>query len=109
MLSRAAFMGRSRHETPGAHFSIYPKRARVYVVDPSAGSLNGTLPAATTFLHPGGPFLYLLNISATNAFTLKDSAGGTIATVGTEEAWIVSLLDNTTAAGSWQAFGRPLL
>ena len=44
-----------------------------------------------------------VNVGA-NSFDLLDAAGGTIQSVGSGEAWVIYLTDNTTIAGTWRTF-----
>jgi hypothetical protein len=46
----------------------------------------------------------LFNNLGPYTITVKDNAGGTVASIADGEQWQIYLTDNTTAAGSWQVF-----
>ncbi len=67
-------------------------------INATAGSLNIDMPSASGV--GTGNKATFSNIGV-NAFTVRDSTGGTIQSVGPGEQWILILTDNTTAAGTW--------
>lgn len=72
-------------------------------VSPSAGGFSIILDDAT--LASNGVSLLFYNAGAFT-FTLKDSTGGTIASITAGIGWDIILRDNSTAAGSWLVIQR---
>ncbi len=70
-------------------------------MDATAGSLNVDMPSAS---QTGEGNKATFNNIGSNAFTVRDSTGGTIQSVAPGEQWVVVLTDNTTAAGTWSTF-----
>lgn len=81
-----------------------PENPAARIIDvTTSGAYSITLPDATQT--GAGQTLLFNNLSASsNSFTLKDYAGGTIATVGIGEQWQVYLASTGTAAGTWRVF-----
>lgn len=77
--------------------------ANIMRVTPSGAGFSITLDDAT--LASNGVSLLFSNAGA-DSFTVKDSTGGTIATIASGLAWDVILRDNATAAGSWMVIQR---
>jgi hypothetical protein len=74
------------------------------IIDVTAtGAYNIDLPDATQT--GAGQTLLFNNLPASSSsFYVRDSAGGTLATVGVGEQWQVYLAATTTAAGTWRVF-----
>lgn len=72
-------------------------------VSPTAGGFSIILDDAT--LASNGVSLLFYNAGAFT-FTLKDSTGGTIASITAGTGWDIILRDNSTAAGSWLVIQR---
>ncbi len=69
----------------------------------TTGAYSVTLPDATQT--GAGQTLFFNNLSAsTNSFTLRDAAGGVIATIAIGEQWQAYLAGTATAAGTWRVF-----
>jgi filamentous hemagglutinin len=49
-----------------------------------------------------GPQTIITNVG-TNTFTVVDQEGNQIAVIATTQSWLITLIDNTTNNGSWQA------
>jgi len=81
--------------------TLYPA-ARIIDVTPSANGFSVTLPDAT--LAGVGEILLFNNLSGSYSFTIKNAAGGTLATVAFGEQWEVYLAGVATAAGTWRVF-----
>ena len=64
-------------------------------------SLNIDMPSASAT--STGNKTTFNNVGA-NAFTVRDSTGGTIQSVGPGEQWVLILTDNSTAAGAWVTY-----
>lgn len=69
-------------------------------VTPTGAGLSILMPAANDV--SVGETTLIFNVGA-SAFTVKDSAGGTIVSISPGLAWQVYLTGNTTAAGTWRA------
>jgi hypothetical protein len=102
MISEADFYGRYRTTTMSADLVLKEGLARVQSVDPQFGGLNVDLPDARR-LRLGGPIAYIVNVNDTNGVTVRDAAAGTVASLSTNEAAILSLVANADAGGSWIA------
>lgn len=101
MLSAESFFGGARYTSSGSNFALNWYGARVHAVSMTAGSLHLTLPPAT--VHPldeGGPAFFILNVGA-NSFGVRDSASTALVTVPAGDGVTMTLLDNSTAAGTW--------
>lgn len=72
--------------------------ARIMQVTPSTAGLSLIMPAANQV--SVGEDSLIRNMTGT-AFTVKDSAGGTIVTVAANKAQYVYITSNSTAAGTW--------
>jgi hypothetical protein len=70
-------------------------------VNATAVSLSITMPSA--LIAATGNKTTFNNVGA-NAFTVLNSAGGTLQTVQPGEQWVLVLTSNTTAAGTWSTF-----
>jgi hypothetical protein len=70
-------------------------------VTPTTTGLAVLMPPADT--GSTGIATIITNVGA-STFTVKDSTGVAIATVDTTESWIITLTDNTTAAGVWRGY-----
>lgn len=81
-----------------------PSNPAARIIDvTTTGSYTLSLPDAT--LTGAGQTILFNNVNgSTNAFTVKDYSGSTIATVGIGEQWQVYLAATTTAAGTWRVF-----
>lgn len=75
--------------------------ARIMDVTPSAAGFSLLLPNAQ--LGSNG-YTSLFNNRGADSFFVRDFDGNLVATVAAGEAWQVYLSDNTTDAGTWQAF-----
>lgn len=101
MLSEAAFFGGARYTSSGSSFALNWYGARVHTVAMTAGSLNLNLPDATSHaLGEGGPVFYIINVGS-NSFGVRDSASTALVTVPVGDAVTMTLLDDSTAAGTW--------
>lgn len=81
-----------------------PANPAARIIDVTAsGSYSVILPDATQ-TGPGQTLLFNNLPASSSAFTIKDNAGNTIATVGIGEQWQVYLAVTTTAAGTWRVF-----
>ena len=81
-----------------------PTNPAARIIDVTAsGSYSITLPDARE-TGAGQTILFNNLTASSSSFTLKDFAGGTIATVGVGEQWQVYLASTTTAAGVWRVF-----
>lgn len=47
---------------------------------------------------------FINNLSGSTAFTVQDSTGATILSVAAGTVWILYLVDNSTAAGTWRSY-----
>lgn len=74
--------------------------ARIIDVTPS-GAFSIFLPPAD---QTGTGQTILFNNLGPSTITVKDSIGGTVASIAQGEQWQVYLYDNTTAAGDWRVF-----
>lgn len=74
--------------------------ARIIDVTPS-GAFSIFLPPAD---QTGTGQTILFNNLGPSTITIKDSVGGTVASIAQGEQWQVYLYDNTTAAGDWRVF-----
>lgn len=83
-----------------------PVFARLTDVTPDSGGHSITLPDAREV--SVGYDGFFSNLGA-NPFTLRDNAGGTIATVAAGEVRYIYLQSNTTAAGTWRSFNMGAL
>lgn len=96
--------GGSVDATIGADYRLRlpfaPGCARFYVLRPSTGSLNVTVPDARK-LQVGGEPVYVVANHGSNTFTLRDAAAGSLGTVAVGACAHLILLDNSTAAGVW--------
>lgn len=72
-------------------------------VTPTGGGLSIILDDAT--LASNGVSLLFYNAGA-SAFTLKNSIGGTIASIDAGTGWDIILIDNSTPAGTWLVIQR---
>lgn len=81
--------------------TLYPA-ARIIDVTPSANGFSVTMPDAT--LAGVGQIVLFNNLSGSYSFTVKDAAGGTLATIAFGEQWELYLAGVATAAGTWRAF-----
>lgn len=63
--------------------------------------LNVNIPDATQV---SNGIQSVFNNVGSNTITILDNAGGTIISLGSGEAWVVYLTDNSTAAGTWRTF-----
>lgn len=74
------------------------------VIDVTAsGAYDLTLPDATE-TSPGQTILFNNLPASASSFTLKDHAGGVVATIAVGEVWQVYLASTSTAAGTWRVF-----
>jgi len=94
----------------GSAVAVPPYRVRydgprVLTVVPAGPGGVVTLPDARR-LRRGGPIFTVTNRSATDSVAVVDAAAGAVATIPTGKAWDVYLLDNATAAGTWEARQR---
>ena len=79
-----------------------PPAARIIDVTAS-GAYSVVMPDATQTA--AGQTILFNNLNASSsAFTIKDFAGSTIATVGVGEQWQIYLAATSTAAGTWRVF-----
>ncbi len=76
--------------------------APILDVNPTSNGFSITLPPANNT--GTGQTVLFNNVSGSYSFTVKDAAGGTIATVAFGEQWQIYLSDNSTAAGTWRVF-----
>ncbi len=74
--------------------------ADIMSVTASSGSLTLRLPPGSE-VGAGTP--YLVKNAGANTFTLATSAGTTVASIASGEAWYVWCVDNSTTAGTWDA------
>lgn len=81
-----------------------PENPAASIIDvTTTGAHSLTLPDATQT--GAGQTLFFNNLGAsTDSFTLRDAAGGVVATIGIGEQWQVYLADTATAAGTWRVF-----
>jgi len=81
-----------------------PANPAARVIDvTTTGAYSLTLPDATQT--GAGQTLFFNNLSAsTNSFTLRDAAGGVVATIAVGEQWQAYLAGTATAAGTWRVF-----
>lgn len=81
-----------------------PANPAARVIDvTTTGAYSLTLPDATQT--GAGQTLFFNNLSAsTNSFTLRDAAGGVVATIAIGEQWQAYLAGTATAAGTWRVF-----
>lgn len=70
-------------------------------VTATAGGLQLQMPPGNT--GSNGAQSLVTNVG-TNAFTVTDQAGNAIAVIATTQTWLITLIDNTTANGSWRAY-----
>lgn len=78
-----------------------PVLAKIVDVTPSDEGLSVILPDATE--GSNGYAVTFYNAGA-DTFTVKDSTGGTVATVASGDAWNIYLTDNSIPAGEWRTF-----
>lgn len=103
MISLAKFLGGCDEVALNSNKAIKHTAHRIQVVTPDVGGRTLTLPDAR-LMHLGGPAFYILSVD--HGFFVKDSAGGAIVTVQFgEQAVVIGLFDNITAAGGWFASG----
>ena len=76
--------------------------APILDVNPTANGYSITLPPADNT--GTGQTMLFNNVNGLYSFTVKDAAGGTLATVNFGEQWQIYLSDNSTAAGTWRVF-----
>lgn len=74
--------------------------ARIIDIDPS-GAFNINMPAAN---ETGVGQTTLFNNLGPSTVTIRNSAGGTLISIGAGEQWQLYLVDNTSAAGVWRTF-----
>lgn len=74
--------------------------AQIMDVTPSAGSLVITMPPANQV--SVGETTLIFNVGAV-AFSVRDNAGNTIASISPGLAWQLYVTNNSTVAGSWRA------
>jgi len=79
-----------------------PPAARIIDVT-ATGAFSVIMPDATQ-TGAGQTILFNNLVASSSAFTIKDFAGNTIATVGVGEQWQLYLAATTTAAGTWRVF-----
>lgn len=105
-VSEQTFYGDAKFESISALFEVYPSK-RVWTISATAGQLV-RLPDART-LEGGGPYFYIINIGA-NTFTIRDNTNVILLNpLGTSEAAVIALADNTTRAGEWFILNRVLV
>jgi len=104
MISETAFFGDA--ETlivTGSNFSL-DWRKRFHSVAATVGSLSCTLPKAEDIGYAqvaGGIFLCIVN-AGSNAFTIKDSAGGTVVSLAADKAAKLYLGTTPSNPGAWR-------
>ena len=76
--------------------------ARIIDVTPDAAGYAIVMPDAT--LTGAGQTVLFNNLSGSDAFYVKDNAGGALATVAAGEQWQLYLAATGTAAGTWRVF-----
>jgi hypothetical protein len=91
--------------TSGTNLTLTSSSNRVQSINMTAAGLNVTLPDATT-LSTGGPTYILSAPLGGNTYTVRSNGGGAQGSIAAGAALVISLVDNTTAAGVWQV--RPL-
>ena len=74
--------------------------AQIMDVTPSGAGLSIIMPAANQV--SVGETTLIFNVGA-SAFSVKDNAGNTIASISPGLAWQLYVTDNSTVAGSWRA------
>jgi len=105
MTAEETFYGFAYEQSISANTELVFGLGRVQVVTPTVGSLDVTLPDATTLPHIGGPIFVVVNGSNLFSFSVKDNGGNAIMggiSVGTDEAATVHLIDQSTANGTWR-------
>lgn len=70
-------------------------------VSATVGGLSLAMPSAQ--LGSAGPATIVTNVGS-NSFTLTNAAGAAIVTVASTVSYLISLVSNTTAAGSWRGY-----
>jgi hypothetical protein len=85
----------------GADKTLNPRQARVWRVETGSGIAGVRMPDATTY-RIGGPHLVIVNATGVS-LAIKNQSGTAIVTpnLPAGQACIVTLLDNSTANGTW--------
>lgn len=99
--------GGATSTTTAASFALTASSNRVQSVTFTAASQSVTLPNATT-LSVGGPSFIISNAGA-RTFGVRANGGGLLTAVPPGAVCDVSLIDNSTAAGTWNVGGTGIV
>lgn len=75
--------------------------ANIMDLDATGAGLNVDIPDARQVAQG---IQSVFNNVGSNSITIRDATGGTIISLGSGEAWVAYLTDNTTEAGTWRTF-----
>jgi hypothetical protein len=107
MMTIETFFGGGRNHALTGNLTLKAGWPRLHTLDPDGAGREVNLPDAR-LLRLGSPQFILLNIDATHGIAVKDNAGGTVLTLAAQEGVILSLSQNSTAAGRWNVHRRSL-
>jgi hypothetical protein len=100
MATTASLGGGATTTTGSSNITLTASSNRVQAVTMTAADKSVILPDATTISSLGGP-LYIITNYGSYIFTIKNSSGVNIAEVSSNQTLMLSLSDNSTAAGIW--------
>lgn len=100
-VSRQDAMGGATVMAMTGDLTLTNASTRVQALDPNGADRIVTLPAANSLPNAGGPIHIIRHSGTSNALTIRNSAGTTLAGLLPQQSAMISCLNRGTAAGAW--------